>query len=155
MKKKIFNIFSKIVRGLNKMGVEPVIYGSLGLYLLIGKNIKVNDIDFLIKDSDFDRKWDDIKRLLEKNHCKLNPEHRQEFKCNGLYVSFLKIKDVSKLTKINFSRLKKYQYVGGVYRNLSLKQYLDFYRRRSDRKYVAAAKRKRDREKIKLIKTIY
>ncbi len=150
--KKIVNTFRKVVCTLNRIGVEPVIYGSLGLHLLTGKNVKINDIDFLLQDSDFDRKWDDIKTILEADYCKLDPKHKQEFKCQDLFVSFLKIKDVSQLTKINFSRLKKYRYGGGIYRNLNPKQYLDFYEKRSKKRNNSKIKRKKDLEKIELIK---
>jgi len=49
----IFKLFLKIVDELNKINIVPIIYGSLGLYLVIGEKEIINDLDFILTDNDF------------------------------------------------------------------------------------------------------
>jgi len=44
---------------LNEFGIDPILYGSLGVSVYLGNFKKFNDIDFLIEDEWLSNKWDD------------------------------------------------------------------------------------------------
>ena len=124
----MFDIFLKTVKELNKQGIEPIIYGSFGLNLAIRGIEKINDIDFILSDEDFDK-------------IKL-PE-------NPL-VSFTKVGEV-KTIDIDKNNLDEKEMNGAVFFNLKPKQYLEFYEKLS-KKEDRGEKMKKDLEKIELIK---
>lgn len=139
----MFDIFLKTVKELNKNGIEPIIYGSFGLSLIIGEFGKINDIDFILSDEDF-------------NKSKL-PE-------NPL-VSFIKISDV-KIIDIDKNNLDKKEMDWAIFCNLKPEQYLEFYEKLSQKEGRGEnpdaqkgrgsdhkrRKKEKDLEKIKLIK---
>jgi len=149
--KQILKLFIRLGRRLNAIEIEPVVYGSLGLYFL-GKKVIVNDVDFLLADKDFNRKWNDVKKLLKENKCEIDPDHEREFDCGGVFVSFLKLSEVSRLAKIDFPHLERNEYKGLVYRNLTLQQYLNIYRNGLKNKWRRKKKKQDDLDKIEIIR---
>jgi len=150
--RRIIAVFLKLVRALNKMDIVPIIYGSLGLSLLVGECGPIADIDFILTDAGFRRRWRDIQNyLISKMGYKKDPDHKQEFLGNGCPVSFLKLSDIKTLIPIRLSQLTKHTREGGTYYNLTLSLYLGIYRkglRGRDRKQK---KEGPDKEKIRLI----
>ena len=53
---KIMDIFLSVVKNLNQINIIPIVYGSLGLSLIIGEKYTINDIDLIIFDEDFNKK---------------------------------------------------------------------------------------------------
>jgi hypothetical protein len=151
--KKIIDDFSLIVKKLNAIGITPIIYGSLGLCLLIGEHGRIADIDMLLTNTDFRRHWKKIKEcLIKEMGYKNDPDHAQELIGKTPYISFLKLSDVKKLTPIRPGQLTKYSLKKGIYYNLALPQYLDIYQGGLlglDRK---RKKERLDNKKIRLIK---
>lgn len=45
---KKFSTFLEVAEALNKYGIIPTLYGSLGLYRLIGQLDEIDDIDIVI-----------------------------------------------------------------------------------------------------------
>jgi len=58
-----FRNFIKVTKILNKKGIVPVLYGSLGLYQIIGERGSVNDIDFLIPEVWLEEKWHEFRNI--------------------------------------------------------------------------------------------
>lgn len=125
---ELLNLFLKTVKELNKQGIEPIIYGSFGLNLVIGKIGETYDLDFVLFDEDFDRV-----RLPE----------------NQIF-SFIKAGDVG-IISIDKNNLDRKEMGGAVFYNLKPEQYLDFYDKLS-KKEDRGEKREKDLEKIELIK---
>ncbi|MDD3808638.1 MAG: hypothetical protein PHG49_04055 [Candidatus Pacebacteria bacterium] len=50
------DIFLSVVKNLNQINIIPIVYGSLGLSLIIGEKYTINDIDLIIFDEDFNKK---------------------------------------------------------------------------------------------------
>lgn len=50
---EVLNIFLKLAKELNKLKIIPIVYGSFGLYLAIGEQGPVNDLDLIISDNEF------------------------------------------------------------------------------------------------------
>lgn len=149
----LLELFQELVVELNRLGIEPIIYGGLGLSLLTKKSFEIRDIDFLLKDSDIDKHWGGIKQLLKRHKYRLDPKHKREFIGKKPYISFLSLGDVKDLATIQFSELEKYEIGSGSYRNLNLEQYLDIYQN-GLKKSIWRQKRKNesDLKKIALIK---
>jgi hypothetical protein len=150
--KKAMRVFSKLVSGLNRMGITPIVYGSLGLAFLIKKQIPINDIDMILLDDDFDNRWEDICKFLIKDmKYAIDPEHKQEF-LNDILVSFMSVSDIRKLTKINISQLQKTARKEITYYNLTLNQHLNIYKNGLLNKFRRQKKEKDDKNKIDLIR---
>ena len=124
----MLDVFLKTVKELNKSGIEPIIYGSFGLSLIIGEFGKINDLDFVLSDEDFD------KISLPENPL----------------FSFIKTSEVG-IIEINKNSLDKKEMNGAIFYNLKPEQYLDFYDKLS-KKEGRGEKRKKDLKKIVLIK---
>ena len=88
---RIFELFIKVIKDLNQKGVVPIIYGSLGLYLLIGEQGEIDDIDMLIEDQSF---LTTIKEVSINNGFNLDPDHERELIGNNTYISFLDLNDI-------------------------------------------------------------
>jgi hypothetical protein len=151
--KKIIDDFSLVIKKLNAIGVNPIIYGSLGLSLLIGERGRIADIDMVLTDTDFKRYWKKIKeRLIKEMGYKNDPDHAQELIGKTPYISFLKLSDIKKLIPIRPNQLVKYSLKNGTYYNFTLPQYLNIYQNGllgPDRK---KKKEGLDNKKIRLIK---
>ncbi|MFA5197138.1 MAG: hypothetical protein WC437_01780 [Patescibacteria group bacterium] len=144
--RKIYNIFCKVVLDLNKQNITPTIYGSLGLFLIIGEDGKIDDIDLLIIDS-----FDIYKTIAIKQGFSIDPDHPRELIGNSTYISFLDEKDIEilinkKLNKNLFSvdRIRFY--------NLDIMDYLAIYTNGLDNIHRKRKKEKDDLHKIELIK---
>jgi len=150
--KKVMRIFSRLVCGLNRMGITPIIYGSLGLVFLIKKQIPVNDIDIILLDDDFNNRWKDICRFLtEDMKYAIDPNHKQEF-LNDILVSFMSVNDIRKLTEINISQLQKTTRNKITYYNLTPNQHLNIYKNGLLNKFRRQKNEKDDKNKIDLIR---
>lgn len=148
MDTQIKNLFAKLVSQLNKNKIYPIIYGSLGLALKINKDIKVNDIDFIIDNS---KSFDICKKIMEAAGFKLDPDHDREFIGKNLNISFLDKKEIEKL--INETLILENTTLGNsVFFNLDIQQYLKIYQRGLKNKYRKEKKQSDDLKKIKLIK---
>jgi len=150
--KKVMRVFSKLVSGLNRMGITPIVYGSLGLAFLIKKQIPINDIDIILLDDEFNNRWNDIRKFLTKDmKYTTDPEHKQEF-LNDIFVSFMSVSDIRKLTEINISQLQKTIKNKISYYNLTPNQHLDIYKNGLLNKFRRQKREKDDKNKIDLIR---
>lgn len=78
--RKKFKIFLEITKALNEFfSIVPILYGSLGLYRVIGESGKVNDIDILVPDKFTHERWKDLINLMKNLNFKLNNESEHEF----------------------------------------------------------------------------
>jgi hypothetical protein len=65
---------------LKKEGINPILYGSLGVSLYIGEFKEIGDIDILIEDKwVIGDKWQDLIKLMNQYGFKLINEHEHEF----------------------------------------------------------------------------
>lgn len=147
----VFGLFLQIVKKLNKIGIIPIVYGSLGLYISIGERGKINDIDLILKNKDFKKTWNDIISIMSNFGYKIDPDHCEEFIGKTPYVSFSDIsgmKDVTGIIK-KFIRIKTSD---AEFLNLSLKKYLSIYENGLNNKWRRMKKEKDDLLKISYIK---
>lgn len=155
LNKKEFDLFLEVAEELNKnFKIKPLIWGSLGLSLVIGEFKKVEDIDVLLPDIYIKNKWGDLKRLMEGLKFKLIDEKEHEFGKNKIKIAFAGYSDL--FYKIPTSSLKVYSYAGSEFRNLSAEQYLKQYKEIVKIPYRTKTwKVKEDIKKIKLIEDFF
>lgn len=65
---------------LKKHGVSPILYGSLGVSVYLGKFKDFDDIDLLIDDQWFNDKWSDLLRIMTQNGFELIDLKEHEFR---------------------------------------------------------------------------
>ena len=150
--KEKFGIFLEVARSLNKHGVTPVLFGSLGLYKAIGElHRKVNDIDFLVSDELLNGKWAQLLKIINGLRFILKDEHEHEFERNGEIIAFGKASDLVKVAKVDFKRLKVTNENGVKFKELSPEQYLNCYKFMLRDGYRQEKRGNADKEKITLI----
>lgn len=125
-----------------------LLYGSLGLSCLIKQDINVDDIDILIPEIYIKEKFNELEALLVNNGYKLIDLHEHTFIKDDIKYSYASIENLKEFADINLIDIKD----NGVYKLLSLSQYLKVYSSSIKDSYRIINKNKNDLEKIKIIK---
>ncbi|MBI2098497.1 MAG: hypothetical protein HYT49_02435 [Candidatus Wildermuthbacteria bacterium] len=126
MEKK-FEIFREVAEVLNKkLGVVPVLYGSLGLSRLVKETITVNDIDILVPDEFVGEKWGELKNVIEELDFELSDVSEHEFIRNGQKVAFAEYNNLADVN-LTIGDLKQSEENGISFYELNLEQYLAVY----------------------------
>ena len=150
--KKKFEIFLEVAEKLNDFfSVIPILYGSLGLYRIIGEHGKCSDIDILIPDEFVNERWDELINLMEKMGFKLKDEHEHEFIRDSEIVAFAKQDDLIKRIELDPNNLTVYNVNNIKFKELLVKDYLFVYRLMLRDDYRQEKREKADQEKIDLI----
>ena len=149
---KKFEVFLEVARKLNDFfNVIPILYGSLGLYKIIGEFSRANDIDVLVPDELIHEKWKELINFMEEFGFKLVDEKEHEFIKNNEIVAFGNGLDLLNIAKIDIKDLLLSEIKGTKFKELSARQYLLCYQSMLRDKYRQEKLSKNDRQKIKLI----
>ncbi len=150
--KKKFEVFLKVAEELNRsLDIIPILYGSLGLYKIIGEYGECNDIDILVPDEFVNGKWNELINLMKKTGFELKDEYEHKFICDSEIVAFGKQDDLTKRIGLDPDNLKVSKVGGAKFKELSVEDYLFAYKlilRDSSRQ---EKKGKADQEKIAMI----
>lgn len=149
--KEEFNIFLEVAKELNKKGVIPVLFGSLGLMRIIGEFKKAGDIDVLVEKELIGKKWLDFIKTMKSLDFRLQNEKEHEFLRNNKIIAFADVNDLLKFD-INCDHLKVSEEKGVKFKELSVHDYLVCYQKMLRDQYRQEKRGKDDQEKIKLIK---
>lgn len=150
--KKKFEIFLEVAKALNEsFSIIPILYGSLGLYKIIGEHGKCNDIDILVSDEFINERWNELINLMERMRFKLKDEHEHEFIRDSEIVAFAKQDDLIKRINLYPNDLIVYNINNVKFKELSVKDYLSVYRLMLRDDYRQEKRGKADQEKIDLI----
>lgn len=84
MKKLLFFENAKLLT--EKLGIIPLMYGSLGLEYLTGKCLDADDIDILIPEVFVTERWDEFKSFLTSEGYVLYDEHEHTFAKNNVFL---------------------------------------------------------------------
>ena len=149
---KKFEVFLEVARKLNDFfNVIPILYGSLGLYKIIGEYSECSDIDILIPDEFVNERWDELIDLMEKMGFKLKDEHEHEFIRGSEIVAFAKQDDLIKRIELDPNKLIVSNINNIKFKELLIKNYLSVYRLMLRDDYRQKKRKKADQEKIDLI----
>ena len=149
-----FNLFLENARLLSdKLGIVPLLYGSLGLEYLTGDALDADDIDILVPRVFITERWHEFKSFLEAQGYVLADEHEHTFVCDGVSYSYADIEDLESFAGINTEDIEMYEADGVSFLMLSLEQYLAVYKKSSKDGYRVNVRQKKDADKIRFIES--
>ena len=147
-----FNLFLENARFLSdKLGIVPLLYGSLGLEYLTGEVLGVDDIDILIPRVFITERWHEFKSHLEAQGYVLSDEHEHTFVRDGVAYSYADIEDLDPFAGIRMKDIEMREADGVCFLLLSLEQYLAVYKQSSKDGYRVNIRQKKDADKIRFI----
>jgi len=145
-------IFIEVTRVLNKHGITPILFGSLGLYKVIDKlERKINDIDILVPDEFLCARWVELFEIVNKLGFVLKDEHEHEFVSGVEIIAFGKASDLVKIANVDFEKLKVTNKDEAEFGELFPEQYLNCYKFMLRDNYRQEKRGNADNEKIALI----
>ena len=154
MNARKFNLFFENARLLSdKLGIVPLLYGSLGLEHLTGEALGVNDIDILVPRVFITERWQEFKAMLEMQGYVLTDAHEHTFVRDGVACSYADIEDLESFAGIRAEDIETREVNGVRFLLLSLEQYLTVYKRSSMDGYRVNVRQKKDAEKIRFIES--
>ena len=149
-----FNLFLENARLLSdKLGIVPLLYGSLGLEYLTGDALCSDDIDILVPCVFITELWHEFKALLEAQGYVLVDEHEHTFARDSVAYSYADIEDLESFAGINTEAIEMHEVDGVRFMLLSLEQYLAVYRKSSKDGYRVNVRQKKDADKIRFIES--
>ena len=149
-----FNLFLENARFLSdKLGIVPLLYGSLGLEYLIGDALGADDIDILVPRVFITERWHEFKSLLKAQGYVLVDEHEHTFVRDSVAYSYADIEDLESFAGINTEDIEMHEVDGVRFLLLSLEQYLIVYRQSSKDGYRVNVRQKKDIDKIRFIES--
>ena len=149
-----FHLFIENTRLLSdKLGIVPLLYGSLGLEYLTDNPLDADDIDILVPHVFIGERWQEFKAVLEEHRYVLADEHEHTFARDGVAYSYADIEDLESFTGINTEDIEVHELDGVRFLLLSLEQYLAVYKKSSKDGYRVNVRQKKDADKIRFIES--
>ena len=149
-----FNLFLENARLLSdKLGIIPLLYGSLGLEHLTGEALGADDIDILVPRGFITERWQEFKAVLEKLGYILTDAHEHAFVHDGVAYSYADIEDLESFAGIRMKDIAMHEADGVRFLLLSLEQYLAVYKQSSKDGYRVNVRQKKDADKIRFIES--
>lgn len=151
----MYSHFYKIAEKLNsEFSIIPLLYGSLGLQLLIDVDLNAGDIDVLIPREYINEKWEDLSSFMHGEGYILIDLHEHAFKKENVKIAFAEIDSLEEFAQISLADCQIIDSEGAKFRLFSLKQYLKVYSKSSEDSYRRNKNNDKDFDKIKLINKI-
>jgi hypothetical protein len=145
--------FLRVTRYLNtEMGINPLLFGSLGLEQRLEISLHADDIDVLIPHTFIYEKWGMFNKKIEELGYYLTDLSEHEFSNNIYKLSFSYIESLQPFAGINVEDIEIIDSENANYMLLTLKQYLAVYEASSKDGYRRNKNNNKDMEKINLIK---
>ena len=135
-------------------GIEPLLYGSLGLEYRIGTALQADDIDILIPESFLAEGWDVFRKTMEEQGYRLTDLWEHTFVKDGVAFSYAKMEELETFAGISPTQIESVRAEGVSFKLLTLPQYLKVYAASAQDGYRAAVRNKKDTEKIALIREV-
>ena len=149
-----FNLFLENARLLSdKLGIVPLLYGSLGLEYLTGDVLDADDIDILVPRLFITDRWQEFKAVLEEHGYVLVDEHEHTFVRDSVVYSYADIEDLEAFAGISIEDIELHETDGVRFLLLSLEQYLAVYKQSSKDGYRVNVRQKKDADKIRFIES--
>lgn len=154
MNEEKWKLFLKIARTLNRRGVTPLLYGSLGLWHRTSEAISADDIDVLLPETWLSEQWSAFQTLLQAEDWRLIDAHEHTFEKRGVHCSFAALEELETFAGIPIPEIETRTESGAKYRLLSVKQYLAVYKASAKDGYRVNTRGKKDAEKIALLEKL-
>lgn len=150
--KEKFEIFLEVTKVLNKQGIIPILFGSLGLNKIIGEFGEANDIDILVLPELINGKWQSLIKTMKELKFELKDEKEHEFIKDGEIIAFGNQNDLVRDFKLDLTSLITSEQKRIRFKELSAEQYLLCYQFMLRDTYRQEKRGNADQGKIKLIK---
>lgn len=139
-----FAEFLKIASQLNKIGIVPLLMGSLGLELVTGLDWQARDIDIHVHGDE--RGWeapdeeriydmDKIEPMMERLGYRLVDLHEHEFQKGALSVEFGVMETLESFSGVSLKKLTRREVEGVQFLLPTAEQFLGIYRASSQDSY--------------------
>lgn len=129
---KKFSTFLEIAKSLNKYGIVPTLYGSLGLYRLIGQLDNIGDIDIIIPGVYLKDKFSELIKIMEEISYRQDPTHPHEFTKGEGYVGFESAEELKQYVGIDYNNFKAATTDKVEFKELRPEDYLAVYKKTLD-----------------------
>ncbi|TYR80447.1 hypothetical protein FZC66_08670 [Priestia megaterium] len=150
--KKLYIEFLEVAKSLNKnLNVVPVLYGSLGLEILTGRDFVPQDVDILVPLEFIKEKWGVLKDMMENLGYTFVDLHEHEFRKENIKVAFSYIEDLQIFAQVNYADLKRVEYEGAAYQLLHLEDYVKVYTQSLKDSYRRNKNNSKDQKKLEII----
>ncbi len=154
MNEEKWKLFLEVARTLNRRGVTPLLYGSLGLWRRTGELISADDIDVLLPKIWLSEQWGALQALLHEEGWRLIDAHEHAFEKRGVHCSFAALEELETFAGVPIPEIETHAESGAKYRLLSVKQYLAVYKASAKDGYRVNTRGKKDAEKIALLEKL-
>lgn len=159
----MFEIFLKIAKELNQMGITPLLMGSVGLEERTGRSWQACDLDIHVPSDP--RAWevpdeeriyqaDELIVMMEKLGYVLVDRHEHEFQKNGVSVEFGGLHSLPSFAGVALEDLEEIKTEGVHYYLPTLEQYLKIYQASCKDSYRADKNNRKDFAKIDYLKKV-
>lgn len=139
-----FGEFLKIASQLNKMGIVPLLMGSLGMEQVTGQDWQASDIDIHVHGDE--RGWeapdeeriydmDKIGPMMDRLGYRLVDLHEHEFQKEGLSVEFAAMETLESFSGVPIAELTRRKVEGVEFLLPTPEQFLAIYRASSQDSY--------------------
>ncbi len=143
--KEEFDLFLTVASALNREGVVPLLFGSLGLMRIVGEFKKVSDVDLFLPRETIERNKERIYSLMSALNF-FPADKDLEFKKNDIVIEIAGFHESDERLR-EFMQLKILE--GVYFYELPLSEYLKFYKKAINQKN--REKEKEDQKKIEII----
>lgn len=124
---KKFKIFLEIAEVLNKHGIIPTLYGSLGLYRLIEQLDEIDDIDIVIPEKYAKEKLPELIRIMSGIGFKQDKTFPHEFFKGKEQIGFELEEELKEFVGVDLSSYKTTKINNSEFKELRIEDYLKFY----------------------------
>lgn len=138
-----FKTFLEVTAVLNKHGIIPILYGSIGLYRVVEIQDEVDDIDITIPNENLINKFDDLEKIMKEMNFSRDPDYKHEFLRDDDCVGFEQENELIEWG-IDTHNLKVIKINGAQFKELSASDYLNVYTRtlqRWEKKFLSMQKK--------------
>lgn len=145
--------FVRVTKYLNNLGIVPVLYGSLGLYFVLGVDRNVDDIDILLPLRYLKTDWAVLVAAMADMQYLLQNEREHEFVNQGFKIGFADEESLLDFAKVNYRTLHIAEKDDATFKMLGRDDYLKVYQSALKDDYRQGKKKGADLEKIKMLQT--
>lgn len=135
-----------------EFGIVPLLYGSLGLEVLTGERLHVDDIDILIPEVFLSSRWKEFRAVLENSGYVLADEREHTFQKADIAYAYASAEELEAFAGISVQELSRQEQEGVLFYLLSLEQYEKVYMTSAQDGYRREVRQKKDGEKLELIR---
>lgn len=149
MKKKAF--FDNAHLLYRHWGIVPLLYGSLGLELLTGKDLHADDVDILIPAFFLCDRWHEFRQVLACDGYTLIDEREHVFEKDGVALAYACVEELETFAGISASEIERHSCEHTAFLLLSLEQYQKVYIASAQDGYRRECRQKKDADKPAVI----